>query len=221
MLSLRLLASAAAVLALGAGTASADPLPTTAYYFSCAGDQKYQGDQAPAWSTTKPSASFQSGAGCGNLDLGVLDELGGQRLAFAGGGSHTGPIESVTVDLYSLVTSQVRAPADYPGVFDLIIDGESVLSDQTLRIAGDKTANNGLTEHLVFSFAHPAPVDEETGEETGGPRDPLAGPGSHTVEVHFSSRTVEYQNLWVWGASEVPAGVTINAPELRGVKIVG
>jgi hypothetical protein len=222
MRTLLALSLAAATFGLGAASALADVLPTAAYYFSCAGGTPYQGDHDATWDKAKPAASFQTGAGCGFLDTGPGPgtEANGNRVDFIGGGTHDGTIQSVTVDLYSLATSQARVPADYPGIFELIIDGQSVLLDETSRIAGDKSENDGTTEHLTFSFAHPVPVDEETGEETG-PAEPLAGPGKHTVTVRFTSRTIEYQNLWVWGASEVPAGVTINAPELKGLQIVG
>jgi hypothetical protein len=214
------LALAAAVLGHGASTASAADQPTTANNFGCTGDTKYQGDQAPTWSTTKPAASVQSGAGCGSLDLGpVQDDVNGHRVDFVGGGTHDGEIRSVTVELYSLALSQARVPADYPGIFTLSIDGEEVARDETSRIAGEKVNTGGGTEKLVFSFSHAVPTDEETGEPTG-PAPSLAGPGKHTISVSFTSRTVEYQNLWVWGTSEVPAGVTINAATPGGLQIV-
>lgn len=209
----------AAVLAL-APPALAGPK----YFFSCTGDSKVQNNQAQDWSTTAPAASFQSGAGCGSVDPGLFTtSIEGQEMDFYGGGKHTGPIESLNVELHSLLLSQLRVPPTIGAEVQLLVDGEDVLQgaeDGSVAFrAPTKTSSTGLTQSFQFSIAREAEFDEEGNEL---PRPPLvAGTGEHTVELRFSSAFLDYQNLWVWGATEVPAHVEIAPATLAEPVVTG
>lgn len=214
MRSLPLLAAGLASLALAAPAAAADPLPTTSFFFTCQGPTKVQNAEAKGWSTTAPATSFTAGAGCGSVDPSVAkNRAGGVDADFLTNGTYTGTIQSINVEVHSLLLSQARALPDFPGEFELTIDGEQVVFDNTTRIAG-QVSSTGVSEKFVFSFSRAKPAGA-----TEAP--PLAGPGAHTIAVRFGSRTVEYNHLWVWGASEVPAGLTVNPAKLSAPKILG
>lgn len=210
------LAAATAAALVTAAPAAAGPQ----YYFSCVADSKVQNNQAHDWSTTKPSASFQSGAGCGTLDPGIFTtRSANQKMDFYGGGKHTGPINAINVELHSLLLSQVRVPDDMGVEAELLIDGEDVLEGvKEFRIT-PVTSATGLTQAFTFSFAR-EPQFDENGEELPA-RPIVAGTGDHTIEVRFSSMFIDYQNLWVWGASEIPAHVEINPAALSAPTLFG
>lgn len=207
------LAVIAGTLAL-AGSAVAAPT----YYFSCAGDSKVQNNQAQDWSTTKPAVSFTAGAGCGSADPGLFTTAAeGVEFDFYGGGKHTGPISTLNVELHSLLLSQLRVPATIGAEVELVVDGENVLGEVKEFRAPTQTSSTGLTQAFRFSIARELEFDEEGNEL---PRRPLvAGAGEHTVELRFSSAFLDYQNLWVWGASEVPAHVEIDPAALSDPQV--
>lgn len=199
-----------------AGSAAASP----AYYFTCVGDSKVQNNQAQDWSTTKPAASFTSGAGCGSVDPGLFTtSLEGAEFDFYGGGKHTGPIGAINVELHSLLLSQLRVPATIGAEVELLVDGVDVLGEVKSFRAPTQTSSTGLTQTFRFSIARELEFDEEDNEL---PRRPLvATGGEHTVELRFSSAFLDYQNLWVWGASEVPAHVEIDPAALSDPQVTG
>jgi len=185
----------------------------TKYYFGCVGPTKVQNAEAEAWSTTAPSASFQSGAGCGSADLGALSgREDGVKQDFYAGGKHTGAIEAINVEVHSLLLTRLRARPD-PGLqVELIVDGEDVLGGPADFRVEPVLSSTGLTEAYRFSIANPAEFDEEGNEL---PRVPLvSGTGEHTISLRFSPRFLDYQNIWVWGATEVPGHVEINPATL-------
>lgn len=203
-----ILAAAAASAAVLAAPAAAAPT----FYFGCTDGMKYQGNLAQTWSETKPAASFQAGAGCGSADLGPLqNKLADNEVDFYGGGSYTGAIQAINVELHSLLVSQARSRPDPGVVGELVIDGNVVLTSADLRIT-PTLSSTGLTEKYVFSFSNKKPAGA-----TVAP--PLAGDGAHKVEIRFSPRFADYQNVWVWGASEVPANAEINPAVLASPKI--
>lgn len=210
-LSLAMIAGTLAI----AGSAQASPT----YYFSCVGGSKVQNNQAQDWSTTKPTASFTSGAGCGSVDPGLLTTAeDGVEFDFYGGGKHTGPINTLNVELHSLLLSQLRVPATIGAEVELLVDGEDVLGEVMAFRAPTQTSSTGLTQAFRFSIARELEFDEEGNEL---PRRPLvASAGEHTVELRFSSAFLDYQNLWVWGASEVPAHVEIDPAVLSEPQVL-
>lgn len=202
---------ASLALAAPAAAQTTEPLPVTGYWFACTGPQKVE-TANPVWGTTKPAASFTAGAGCGFLDPGPQPGavVNGRSLDFVGGGKHTGPIQAITVELHSLATGRVRVPPDVPFIAELSIDGQVVATSADNPRITPVTSSTGASESYTFSFARRKP----SGQPVAPPL--AAGAGEHTVSVRFTSRTVEYQHTWVWGATEVPAGVTVNPAKLSG-----
>src|SRR4051794_36524487 len=81
------------------------------YYFTCSSQTKVEQTGSAAWSADAPAASYQSGAGCGSGDIGLEEGTGpgGNNFDFFGGGSYTGAIDTITLELHSLLLSQARA----------------------------------------------------------------------------------------------------------------
>lgn len=206
MKRLALAVLAAAILPAAAAQAG----PT--YYFTCPDQNKAQQQTPAAWSPTAPTASYQSGAGCGMLDVGLFDSstTSDALMDFTGGGTYTGAIDTLTLELHSLLLSQARAPVATPGmVAEITVDGK-LITDPTavIRVTPEKSST-GLTEAYRVTFVREPLVDEDTGEETPVPL--VAGTGPHTVNIRFTSNFLDYSEVWVWGASEIPSHVEFNA----------
>lgn len=185
----------------------------TKYYFACSGPSKVQNDQTVTWTTTAPAASFATGAGCGSADPGPLSGTqSGQKLDFVGGGEHTGPIQALNVELHSLLLTHTRALRT-PGMnVQLTVDGNELLDGEAIVRVVPVASSTNLTEAYRLSIAR-APEYDDAGNEL--PTPPLvAGPGKHTVVLTFTGGFIDYSNIWVWGASEVPAHVEIDPAQL-------
>ena len=185
----------------------------TKYYFACTGDAKVQSDQAETWTTDAPTDSFQSGAGCGSADVGAFSgRQSGHEVDFFGGGTHTGAIQAVNVELHSLLLTRLRvAPA--PGMeVELTVDGKDLIGPDVVFRPTPVLSSTGLTEAYRLSIAYPSETDEDGNELPAPPL--IESTGEHTISIRISSAFVDYQNVWVWGATEVPSHVEFDPVSL-------
>lgn len=209
---IRSIATAALVAALlAAAPAHAD----TKYYFACTGGAKVQNDQPETWTTTAPAASFTTGAGCGSVDPGPMSGTqSGQKLDFLGGGKHTGPVQAINVELHSLLLTHTRATRT-PGMnVQLTVDGQELLDGEAVVRVTPEASSTNLTEAYRLSIARAPEYDDEGNELPAPPL--IAGPGEHTIGLSFSGGFIDYSNIWVWGAAEVPSHVEIDPVALTG-----
>ena len=224
----RFLLSAAAAAALIPAAAQA---ASTTYYFSCVGPTKVQNAEVADWSTTAPATSYTAGGGCGTADPGIFTEnpFGDVSADFLAGGKHTGPIQSLTVNIDSLLLSQARVPEDIGAEATLVVDGKDVLGGVAAFRPKPVVSATGLTERFTFTFGRSPefvvdengdPVLDEDGNEVVIPAAPLVpADGEHTVAIRFSSAFIDYNNVWVWGATEIPGHVVVNPDAPAGVLV--
>lgn len=194
----------------------------TRYYFHCVGGDamKLQNASAPApFDTTAPTRSFLAGAGCGTLDPGALVNTGqgaGEADAVFSG-KVTGNIKNMTVELHVLGHTNYSAllPADV-NVW-LTVDGEDYLIAVVASIPW-AAQGTGLTRMIQFSITDlgwTKDVRNEQGELIDVLYGGLVGDDGDgvterdvelTVGLYFSDEV----GAWVWDATEVTSGITVN-----------
>jgi hypothetical protein len=174
------------------------------------------------WNTTAPSQSAEDGAGCGKLDPASLRNTqtpGGGPFDLAVGGTYTGNLQNMTIEMHLLAHSPGNAPTDTRTVTPwLVIDGETFLADQTMLAAVPMVSeNSGATRKIEFTITNLGKVTEikdAQGNVTGLTLTGLAkesANGEHEIQLNVRARGLGAENaLWVWDTTEVPSGITFN-----------
>lgn len=204
-------------------------------YYHCGGGTKLknvdyaQGGLSP-WSTAPPAGSAEDGNGCGQLDPSALRNTmasGGSTDA-AYGGTYTGNLQNMTIEMHLLGHSPANATTDTMTVTPwLVIDGETFLADTTMLTNVPMVSeNSGATRKIEFSITNLGKVTEikdPQGNVTGLTLTGLAkesASGEHEIQLNVRVRGVGAENaLWVWDATEVPSGITFNDTTPSQVKV--
>jgi len=154
-----------------------------------------------AFDTTKPTASFTTGAGCGTLDT----FLGGTAnhnpiYDFPIRGTFTGNINNITIRFWAIELAGSRALNEWTVDLHVQIDGMDILARPTV-------AHAPITEDAT----DPARLYEVTVTNVG-----LSSESDHTmeheIEITAYSKFIDGSgiNMWVYDASEVDSGLVIN-----------
>ena len=195
-------------------------------FFHCGGGTKVknvdyaQGGLAP-WDTTAPAQSVQQGAGCGVIDPSALRNTtpaGGPADA-AFGGTYTGNLENLTVELHMLATSPGSVGNDTVDITPwLVIDGEAYVTDTTILTGVPLVASStGASRKIEFTITKLGTVREVLDSSgnvvdvvtTGLAKESAAG--EHEIQLNVRIRGTGTPNaVWVWDTTEVPSGITFN-----------
>ena len=179
-----------------------------------------QGGLSP-WSATPPPGSVEDGNGCGQLDPSALrntQPTGGATDA-AFGGTYTGNLQNMTVEMHLLAHSPANAATDTMTVTPwLVIDGETFVADTTmLNNVPMVSGNSGATRKVEFTITNLGKVTEikdAQGNVTGLTLAGLAKESAnveHEIQLNVRVRGVGAENVfWVWDTTEVPSGITFN-----------
>jgi hypothetical protein len=213
--SLRLLLGVLLVLGLAA-PAAADhdgPHPTfraEPVWFVCAeGDHmKVQNLEFPVrYEPEAPDRSVQDGAGCGQVEPGALvnTQPSGGPANFSTVGDFQGNLQNITVELYILGGTQ------YSRLFEEIdlrlwveIDGIVVVPRFTrLQDVPLEETGSGATQRLRFTLIG---LQGLFGHEDGD------GTRIRDISVTVGNWFTDEVGNWVWGTTEVPAGLIFNDP---------
>ena len=193
---------AAAALALAAPAQAQTVAPKqTTYYMKCATPSKVQNANGPAgmvasWSTVKPTASFQSGAGCGFADAPVGSTAPTDPYDGYFGGGHGDAIAKAEIEAHSLLLSRARAADTNSVRVRIFVNGAEAFNE--VRTVKPTTSTTGATE--MFKFV----VD--------GLKIP-AGAADRKIFIVLGSTTAQgAANAWVGDASEIPTSVTFTEP---------
>ena len=204
-------------------------------FYHCGGGTKLknvdyaQGGLSP-WDTTPPAQSVEDGGGCGQLDPSALrnTQPSGGTTDAAYGGTFTGNLQSMTVEMHLLAHSPGNAPTDTMTVTPwLVIDGETFVADTTmLESVPMVSGNSGATRKIEFTITNLGKVTEikdAEGNVTGLTLMGLAkesADSEHEIQLNVRARGVGAENaLWVWDTTEVPAGITFNDTTPSQVKV--
>ena len=199
-------------------------------FFHCNGDTKLynanwlmqlsaESSYVP-WDTTPPAASATTGAGCGAYDLGGITNPFYDPVF---NGYVTGNIRDITVRLHHLVLSNARNGQPLDITVQAVLDGENLFGTAGKTVAVTPTpGNSSATEQFEFSLTNIGAatdvLDAEgnvVGVETSGAATE-DGDGTYERQLTIFVGVSEYPRpgLWVWDATEVPSGMTINPATL-------
>jgi hypothetical protein len=166
------------------------------------------------WDGTKPTASATGGAGCGTLDTFAAGSSNHNPIYdFPVKGTFTGNIDNITISFWAIELAGSRALNQFTVDVHLQIDGQDILTRVKTNAArdymtpsGDGTSPARLYEVTVTKVK----LDSEA-----------AHTEEHLIEMTLYSKFINGSgiNMWVYDASEVPSGLTINDKTPAAVKI--
>ena len=187
--------AAAAALITAAPAAAQDPAPLgtpDAFYFDCTGTLPLQTIDVDtySWSPTAPTASYQSGAGCGWADPLLSGTAQPNPLYDAGfGGQYGGEIRQIELTLFA---GDATSAVDGKTInADILVDGESVATFEEVSAtdAGGPDAAIGKYTYTFSDLDIPAT--------------------KRAKSIVIAVQTYNDAGLWLQGASEVPSGVKL------------
>lgn len=197
-------ATAAAALTLAAPALAQTPEPppvvNESFYFKCQEPNKVQNSllaYAPAWTKTKPATSFTAGAGCGFADTGALQGTSPDNKLYdaAFGGTYDGRIRSFNVELHDLVLTQASTQIlpDYKVEVHILADGEALTPADGVETAlVPVRSSTGASQSFKFGVQLKKDLEPSEGRQ---------------ITIGIKSWYSDSAAAWVFGASEVPAGV--------------
>ena len=168
----------------------------------------------PTWDTTAPTTSVSGGAGGGFFSNGVGRQMSSDPTTDAATGAtwtgtFTGDIDNMVVELYMFApaTQAADPPGAYVGALEMDIDGERVLFPSQVNL--QLTPGGDAVMKTKFAI-----TDIQESMAMAGL---AAGPDTeHTIRLFFSAYgLVSATSVIVYDTTEVPAGMTFNAPVLE------
>ena len=225
---IRAIATAAVlVMALG-GTASAThtlegetfvpEYVETAEYLHCNGATKVGNAHATVdgnrvtFDTTKPTASYTTGAGCGTVDTFAAGATNNNPIYdFPVRGTFTGNIDNITIRYWGIDFCGSRAADQWTVDLHLVIDGVDILTRTPATNAYAPTVNSstGITrlyEVTVTKVGLNTAADHAT---------------EHEIELTVYPKFVDGSGcvVWVYDAAEIDSGLVINDTTPADVKV--
>jgi hypothetical protein len=176
-------------------------------FFRCVGGQtaKVQNQSSPTpWGAERPTQSVRDGAGCGFVDVGreYNDGPSSGQWDPVYSGKVKGNIRNLTADVHLLGHGNETLIYDEMTLFIwLVVDGVSLYYGPDPVTVPHVAENSGATQRLSFSL---------TGLERFIQAEPGLGQKEHTVELTVAPWFGDEVIPWVWGTTEVPAGITFN-----------
>lgn len=173
-----------------------------------------------------PEASFTTGAGCGTTEVPATAGTNMENIYdLSVAGRLEGALDTLTVELHAIDVAPHRATGE-PLTLDVraVVNGTALAGTEdtvdrlgepatrvrSLRIDVEPVASStGLSESFVFSLTglHAAFPELNQGDRL-----------RQLVELTVGVPQEAYVGPWVWGASEIPASVTMNG-EVRGTVV--
>lgn len=209
----RVMSGVLASVLLGAGGASAEPeFRQERVYTECGGSTPVSNvnrivlaEPVPTWSTEAPAGDTQDGEGCGVLDPLLLvdtqpaDNGGAADLSWTG--TFTGNLDTILVEAHFL--GQIPVPGNFRT--QLWIDGVERTGGAATVIEGATVtpSSTGASSKVEFAFTGIGLIDDDEGP----------GTVEHTITLRLRGYwTDAHQAIaWVWGNTDVPAGLSFNA----------
>ena len=219
------LAAAATLLAVPAGAEEiiVPELATLPTYFHCTGDSKVLNallvQDVPSWDATAPSASVQSGAGCGFADPGSRTGTNQENVYDAVfKGFYAGNLDSLTVRMYDMGAGAARTGAAQTLDVRLSVDGVSMFGthvpapsplDAVLGAPVPVPSSTQVTVKPVASSTGASNLVEFTITGLDFLDEDGTGILEREVLLTVNSRS-EHASAWVMDTTEVPSGITFN-----------
>lgn len=213
---------ATAALAVGligpAGANEEEPDPefvTEQDWFQCDGTTKVAqanlvvDNAIPGWDTTAPTESVQDGAGCGMAEAAALSGTAqGSLYDATWEGTFTGNLQDVLMDLH-FIQPAAAAYGDIALDLRIAVNGvEYDLGEQFVDGAYTQASDTGASYSMQFAINDFDLIDDYYGPGTKVNTFTITAMG-HFIDSGFAVP-------FVWGTTEVPAGLTFNA-DTRGL----
>lgn len=201
------LATAAAALTVAAPAAAQTteppPVVNASYFFKCQEPNKVQNSPltyTPTWTATKPATSFTAGGGCGFADAGAVQGTSPDNKLYdaAFGGTYDGRIRSLNVELHDLLLSQQGTALLTTHTIEahVLIDGEAVTPVDGVQLEMLPTVSStGLSQSFKFGITFKKDLEPMEGRQ---------------ITIGIKTFYLDANSAWVFGASEVPAGVELH-----------
>lgn len=191
--------------------------PLTNVYFQCGGDTKEGtvnalNSQYPTWSEDAPSGSITGGEGCGQVDDGQISGIRPQTpYEFTAVGYYTGNLDELTFKMHNIFVGQRRASGTTNVDISVVIDGESLFGlASTTNAAGTVSTEPAAKRVPIAPVGTGATGAAALYEGTITGIDMLLPADNIEHEVVFNITTTEPMNIWAWGNTEAPSGLTFN-----------
>ena len=156
----------------------------------------------PSWDTTKPTASYQSGAGGGAFGSSVTDiQLSGDAHHGAHWeGSFTGPVDNMAVSLYFIMPSGTLGSHGLTPYLE--IDGIQIWAGGAEVDTMVTQVSDGVAV-AQFAFVDVYAAMTAAGLDT-------APDAEHDITLTMSPFYFGDDGAYVWDAAEVPSGIVFN-----------
>lgn len=207
------LSGASAAQALGPNGEIVPTFRTERQYAHCSGPSKVQNvayvqGQFSPLNTTAPTASVQSGAGCGTAGPSVIT---GTAADAVWTGTFTGNLKAITVEVHDIYVGAGRATRSVGITPTLTLDGASAFTPAVVRVVPVASAT-GASEKLLFTITG---LDKKIELEDGN------GETVHTIrlQLHGAYADSNTVNALVWDTTEVPSGITVNPATIEAATI--
>ena len=160
----------------------------------------------PRWDTTKPTASYQAGAGGGALGTSVTDILltGDPHHGAHWEGSFTGPIDNLAISVYLIMPNGalgVHGLTPYLEIDGVEIYPGSEVVDPAVTVVSDGVALAQFAFVDVYAAMAAFGLD-------------VAPDAEHDVAITMSPFYFGDDGAYVWDAAEVPSGIIFNLEQL-------
>lgn len=226
--AIRMVATAALlVMAIGGPAAATHTLPgepfvpeyiETAEYLHCNGATKVSNVHAAvdgnrvAFDTTKPTASYTAGAGCGTIDTFLAGESNHNGLYdFPVHGTFTGNIDNITVRYWGIDFCGSRALEQWTVDLHLQIDGTDILTRAPATNAYAPTINSSTGISRLYEVTVTKVALNSEADHTA----------EHEIELTVYPKFVNGSGcvVWVYDAAEIDSGLVINDTTPSAVKV--
>ncbi len=166
-----------------------------------------------ALTDVRPTTSFTAGGGCGTPEAASVTGTNMQNIYdLHASGFVEGNVDTLTVELHNIYAGAQRVTGTMNLDVRLDIAGTSPNGrvagvPKAFRIAVDPAASaTGASESFTFTITDLyKKFPELSGVGTGVNR-------HQALAITVSAFQTDYAGAWVWGATEIPASLTLNGP---------
>jgi hypothetical protein len=190
-------------------------LRTEEAFFLCDDDYLVQNladleGRLATWGPDAPEQSVAEGAGCGSADSPLMQQTPGNLYDATWEGTFTGALDSMTLHLHNIYAGPARLGEPFQLKVRLFVNGRDQFGEDGADVAVTAVrSDTGLSELIELTISDiglVAPTDE-----TRRQRITLVVHGG--TPRHTGPTVTDTTSAWVWGTTEVPAGITFNPEE--------
>ena len=195
--------------------------PLTNVYILCDGNQPEGTVNAAvdghysSWDENKPTGSITAGEGCGQADEGAFGGIRPETpFEFSAKGFYTGNLDTLTFHMYNIPVGEGRRSGVSNLDVRVMVDGTSLFGlAETENAAGDISTEPAERRISIKPIATGDTGAVQLFEVTVNGINLMTPADNIEHEVVLNVTTTERMNLWAWGNTEAPSGITFNNTE--------